>query len=91
MPVAVRLCDEFGWCRSERKTMKDAVLLELAARWERDAKTPDYQDGHESAREANAKAQGARETLRACADTLRSLVQMLGDPPAPTSSGNVRG
>lgn len=59
--------------------MKDAVLLELAARWERDAKAPDCQDGSEAAKIPNAKAQGERETLRMCADTLRSLVQMLGD------------
>ena len=59
--------------------MKDAVLLELAARWERDAKEPDCCDGSESAKIPNAKAQGERETLRMCADTLRSLVQMLGD------------
>lgn len=59
--------------------MKDAVLLELAARWERDAKAPDCCDGSEAAKIPNAKAQGERETLRMCADTLRLLVQMLGD------------
>lgn len=59
--------------------MKDAVLLELAARWERDAKAPDCEDGSEEAKISNAKARGERETLRMCADTLRSLVQMLGD------------
>jgi hypothetical protein len=59
--------------------MKDAVLMELAARWEKDAKTPEVQDGSEDARLPNAKAQGVRETLRMCADSLRMLVDLLGD------------
>lgn len=59
--------------------MKDAVLIELAARWERDAKEPQCQDGAVEAVVTNAKAQGARETLRMCADTIRSLVHLLGD------------
>ena len=59
--------------------MKDAVLLELAARWEREAVAPDCSDGSESAKAPNAIAQGERQALRACADTLRSLVQMLGE------------
>lgn len=59
--------------------MKDAVLLELASRWERDAKTPDCQDGSDEAKIPNAKAQGAREAMRMCADSLRTLVDMLGD------------
>lgn len=59
--------------------MKDAVLLELAARWERDAKPPDCEDGSEAAKIPNAKARGEREAMRMCADTLRLLVQMLGD------------
>ena len=59
--------------------MKDAVLLELAARWEREAKAPDCEDGGESAKVPNAIASGERRALRACADTLRTLVDMLGD------------
>lgn len=59
--------------------MKDAVLIELAARWERDAKEPQCQDGCDEARVPNAKAQGERETLRMCADTIRALVHLLGD------------
>lgn len=59
--------------------MKDAVLLELAARWESDAIAPDVTDGSEAAKVPNAIAQGERQALRACADTLRSLVQMLGE------------
>jgi homospermidine synthase len=59
--------------------MKDAVLLELAARWEREARSPDCSDGSEAAKVPNAIAQGERQALHACADTLRSLVQMLGE------------
>lgn len=58
--------------------MKDAVLLELAARWERDAITPDCQDGSPEAEIPNAKAEGHRECKRECADTLRALVDMFG-------------
>lgn len=59
--------------------MKDAVLLELAARWDREAETPETQDGAEEAKIGNAKAQGERECRRECADTLRILIRMLGD------------
>lgn len=59
--------------------MNDAVLLELARRWEREAKAPDVEDGSENAKVGNAEAHGQRQGLRACADTLRTLVQMLGD------------
>lgn len=59
--------------------MKSAVLLELAARWERDAEQPKVQDGSETARERNAIDKGHREAKRECADTLRALVAMLGD------------
>ena len=59
--------------------MKDAVLLELAERWEREAVEPDCQDGSDEAKIPNAKAQERRECKRECADTLRTLVDMLGD------------
>ena len=59
--------------------MKDAVLLELASRWEREAKTPDCEDGSDEAKVSRAASHAHRQALRACADTLRSLVQMLGD------------
>lgn len=61
--------------------MKDAILLELASRWEREADPqagcgyPDTEGGHRLA----GKHEGERETLRMCADTLRTLVDMLGD------------
>lgn len=58
--------------------MKNEVLLELANRWEKDAKAPECQDGSPEAAIGNAKAQGGREQLRACADTLRMLVQLIG-------------
>lgn len=59
--------------------MKDAVLLELAARWDREAKEPECQDGSESAKVPNAIASGERRARQACADTLRTLVDILGD------------
>ena len=59
--------------------MKDAVLLELVARWEREAKAPECEDGSEAAKIPNAIASGERRALRACADTLRMLVNMLGE------------
>ena len=59
--------------------MKDAVLMELAARWEREAKAPEVEDGSETAKVANAIARGERQGMRMCADGLRMLVQMLGD------------
>jgi hypothetical protein len=59
--------------------MNDAVLLELARRWENDAKTPDVQiaAGTESVPQAISKCE--RRVKRECADTLRMLVSMLGD------------
>ena len=59
--------------------MKDAVLLELATRWDKEAKSPECQNGSKEAEIGNAKAEGGRETKRECADTLRTLVGMLGD------------
>ncbi len=59
--------------------MKNEVLLELAARWDRDAKPPQCQDGSEGAREQNAIDKGHRECKRECADTLRTLVKLLGE------------
>ena len=58
--------------------MKDAVLMELAERWEREAKTPEIEDGSDHAKIGNAKGQGWREGKRECAETLRVLVGMLG-------------
>lgn len=65
--------------------MKDAVLLELAARWERDAKSPEVAEvisNDPQDIERRARDRGARMTKRECADTLRSLVALLGDAPA---------
>ncbi|MCK4827109.1 hypothetical protein KA005_65865 [bacterium] len=59
--------------------MNNEVLLELAARWERDARPVGAEDGSEEARIGNAVQQGQRECKRECADTLRTLVKMLGD------------
>ena len=60
--------------------MKDAILLALASRLERDAKMPEgAQDGSEGAKINNAIARGHREAKREFADTLRTLVDVLGD------------
>ena len=65
--------------------MKDAILLELAERWERDAVSPQVADGSPEAAVGNAKAQGQRESKRECADTLRTLVLLLGRNDIPAS------
>lgn len=65
--------------------MKDAILIELAARWERDAKAPECEDGHPDAKVGNAEAHGRRQGLRECADGLRMLVGVLGDAPLQTN------
>ncbi len=58
--------------------MNDAVLLELAKRWEDDAKPQVAIDGSSGAEIQNAVDRGHRECKRECADTLRSLVELLG-------------
>ena len=63
--------------------MKDAVLMELASRWERDAMAPECQDGSPEAAIRNAEAHGRRQGLRECADGLRMLVQLLGGENSP--------
>lgn len=69
--------------------MKDAVLLELAARWEREAVEPQCEDGSPEAAIGNAKAHGRRQGLRECADALRMLIRLLGgqDTPEPMLVG----
>ncbi len=61
------------------KTMKDAVLLELAARWERDARPPEVEDGDPRAQVTNAEYKGERRSKGVCAEDLRALVRLLGD------------
>ena len=62
--------------------MNPEVLLELAKRWEADAKPPDTMEASEEGNcdhaKQEGKAQGEREAKRECADTLRTLVSMLG-------------
>ncbi|MDD3814412.1 MAG: hypothetical protein PHZ02_07175 [Desulfocapsaceae bacterium] len=58
--------------------MKDVILLELAERWEREAKTPEIEDGSDDAIIDRAMAKARRECKREDADTLRVLVSMLG-------------
>lgn len=59
--------------------MKDAILLELARRWDADAVTPETMSGAEDAKIGNAVDKGRREAKRECADTLRSLVSIIGE------------
>lgn len=57
--------------------MKKEVLLELASRWEADAKAPECQNGAPEAEKQNRINQGIREGKRECADGLRTLVKLL--------------
>lgn len=60
--------------------MKDAILLELADRWDRQATDNVFpEDGSDAAIKANGIAQGRRECKRECADTIRTLIEMLGE------------
>lgn len=58
--------------------MKDSILLELASRWERDAREPRVVDGGDEAKISNAIAGCERQAKRECADALRMLVSLLG-------------
>lgn len=58
--------------------MNPDILLELASRWEHDAKAPECEDGSPEAAISNAIAHGQRQGKRECADALRMLVQLLG-------------
>ena len=73
--------------------MKDTVLVELAAKWERDAAPPQCEDGSPESAARNAEAHGRRQSLRECADGLRMLVQLLGgkDSPEPMLLGKKAG
>jgi hypothetical protein len=59
--------------------MKDAVLMELAHRWEMDAREPECEDGSKEAERGNAISEGIRQGKRECADTLRELISLIGD------------
>ena len=59
--------------------MKDTILIELAARWKREAKAPECEDGSTQAAINNAIGKGARDAKRECADKLEALVIILGD------------
>jgi hypothetical protein len=58
--------------------MKDAILLELADRWDREAKgTGEAIDAN--AVEYNIRQSAYGECQRECADTIRTLISMLGE------------
>jgi hypothetical protein len=58
--------------------MKNSVLIELAKRWEEEARTPECNNGAPEAAIGNAEAHGRRQGMRDCADALRMLVDLLG-------------
>ena len=58
--------------------MNNAVLIELAAQWERDAEELQVLDGASCATISNAVERGKRETKLECADSLRQLIDLLG-------------
>ena len=49
--------------------MKEHILNELAAKWERDAAPPNCEDGSDGFRKGQAQ----------CADQLRQLIKLLGE------------
>jgi hypothetical protein len=57
--------------------MNPAILLELAARWERDANEPMCVNAAPVAQRGNDIADGIRQGKRECADSLRSLITLL--------------
>ena len=61
--------------------MKDAILIEIACRWEREATPPKVVPAIVSTNELLDETQRklAREAKRECADALRTLVALLGD------------
>lgn len=59
--------------------MKNVVLQELINRWETDAQEPTDVDGNPEAEIRNAIAKGERQAKRECADTLRTLMTLIGD------------
>ena len=59
--------------------MKDAVLLELARRFESDAREPVCEDGSPEAQRRNDTEKGRRAGKREAAEMLRALIQLLGE------------
>jgi len=61
--------------------MKDTVLKELAAKWERDAEPPNVEHtaDDEQTKTANALTKGVRLGLGQCASDLKALIKLLGD------------
>ena len=61
--------------------MNANVLLELAAKWERNNSEPMCEDGSDAGKLESAEARGHRKAMAAAADDLRTLVRLLSDPP----------
>ena len=59
--------------------MNPLILMELAKRWEADAKEPEVRDISAESSIRNAVEKGQRQAKRECADALKMLIQLLGD------------
>ena len=61
--------------------MNSTLILELAAKWERNNTEPLCEDGSEAGKLQSAEARGHRKAMAAAAEDLRTLVRLLGDAP----------
>lgn len=59
--------------------MRDSVILELAEKWEREAREPLCQNGSEEAKIPNAIADGERRAQLKCANDIRALIALIGE------------
>jgi len=58
--------------------MHNSVLLELVAKWEKEAVEPECQDGSPDAEIENAVNRGARAKASKCAEDLNLLIKLIG-------------
>ena len=61
--------------------MNSTVILELAAKWERNNAEPMCEDGSDAGKLQSAEARGHRKAMAQAAEDLRTLVRLLSDPP----------
>ena len=59
--------------------MRDVILRALADKWDIDARSPGNEDGSDEAKIPNAIRKGQREAKRECAETLRTLLSIIGE------------
>lgn len=58
--------------------MRESVLKALIEKWVNDSESPECEDGSESARIGNARAEGVRNGIAICANNLCDLIKLLG-------------